>query len=161
MPQGVQLSIGQTPIPNEGKEVQPSPNKVNRDLVMVNEEIKDITLAKISDREITGNVEIKEKTDFISLSNLSPFGYEPNFTNGKYTDAFSRREKDVTLNCNVKNLNLESIQISDTSQDLPVLGSKKRKVLADISDEDLFSANKRRRVQEKGNKIWFKKIDSD
>ncbi|KAL4282118.1 hypothetical protein GQ457_03G043120 [Hibiscus cannabinus] len=63
-----------------------------------------------------------------------------------YTTIFSKGDTDMILSCNVENLNLENFNISDPSPKVQGSGSRKRKALADISDEDLFSANKRREV---------------
>ncbi|KAK9038585.1 hypothetical protein V6N11_023444 [Hibiscus sabdariffa] len=151
MHRGVQIGIDKIPGSSRGKDVQLSPSRVKKGPVMANEEIEEITITKTSDKEIIKNEEIKDNADPISPPNLSNFGFEPNLINEKYTAMFSRGDTDMFLSCNVDNLNLESIKIPDTSQDLQVISSRKRKALADISDEDMFSANKRREVLEAVN----------
>ncbi|KAK9040639.1 hypothetical protein V6N11_015782 [Hibiscus sabdariffa] len=132
----------------KGKETLSTPNTANADPFMEREEVEEISKSKMDEIIQIENGEIKDLVDPLSLPNLSKIGYEPKPVNSEYTAIFSKGDTNMILSCNVENLNLENINISDSTQEVQVIGSRKRKALADISDEDLFSANKRREVLE-------------
>ncbi|KAL4281198.1 hypothetical protein GQ457_03G030950 [Hibiscus cannabinus] len=135
----------------KGKETLSTPNTVNADPFMERDEVEEISKSKMDEIIQIENGEIKDLVDPFSLPNLSKIGYEPKSVNSEYTAIFSKGDTNMILSCNVENLNLENINISNPTQEVQVIGSRKRKALADISDEDLFSANKRREVLEAVN----------
>ncbi|KAL4384964.1 hypothetical protein GQ457_15G021590 [Hibiscus cannabinus] len=113
---------------------------------MEKEKDEEISISKMEDILQIENGETKDLADPISLPNLAKIGFEPKTVNNEYTAIFSKGDTDMILSCKVGNLNLDNVNISNPTRDMQIGGSRKRKALADFSDDDIFSANKRREV---------------
>ncbi|KAK9047152.1 hypothetical protein V6N11_053007 [Hibiscus sabdariffa] len=78
----------------------------------------------------------------------SSFGYEPNNTKGKLPAVDCDNYGNIVLAQSEVDQDPVNSQITENFQSLSVIGSRKRKALADTSEEDMFSATKRREVLE-------------
>ncbi|KAK8711320.1 hypothetical protein V6N13_146604 [Hibiscus sabdariffa] len=101
----------------KGKETLSTPNTANADPFMEREEVEEISKSKMDEIIQIENGEIKDLVDPLSLPNLSKIGYEPKPVNSEYTAIFSKGDTNMILSCNVENLNLENINISDSTQE--------------------------------------------
>ncbi|KAL4283787.1 hypothetical protein GQ457_16G025810 [Hibiscus cannabinus] len=152
MPRGVVPRPDQIIRNSKGKEILPFLSEATKVPIMEREDIEDILVSKTADICLIAIDDSKDLADTFSLPNLAKPSYNPKEGNNEYSAIFSKGETDI---CSVANLDLDNFKISDHQQDLIVTGSRKRKALADISDEDCFSVNKRREILEAVNEGIF------